>query len=290
MKSKNRILFLLIIALLFLKNNISFGYLNSSGNLSIYPHNHFYNTTSTYNLIHNHSFYNSRSNDLVDGITNPSSPFYQFWHPPRHIHPHNHAFNFGASNHLLHHNNHFMFPNMFNNSHLFAYERPTMFFSTPSGQYFDFSVKGLREYLDEKLANDNFAGYKEFDPYIRELEDKKANAQFSKVIFTIAGISMAILGFSRKETDEFGIETNEPNLGLILSGAGLITVGYLTYNSIIPKRKDLMKFINKHNIKYPNSLLKIGLNENKLAKNISTNSGRRQIKNRNRRIILHQLD
>ncbi|MGA1865130.1 MAG: hypothetical protein ACMUHX_08715 [bacterium] len=299
MGKKNSILFLLILSLLLFKNGSAFGYYNSSRHFGISNHNtfntfnsslnsgisshrSFYKSTSTFNsLSNNNSFYNHRSNNIIDGITNPASPYYRLWHPPPAQHIYNHAP--PSAIHLLHHNN--MFPKLLNNNSFFVYRSPTKLFSTSSGQYFDFSVEGLREYLDEKLINDNLASYKELDPYIKELEDKKKNAQFTNVILTIAGISMAILGFNKKETNEFGMERNEPNKGLVFSGAGLILAGFFTYNSVKPKRKDLMAFIDEHNIKNPNNLLKVGLNKNKLAKNISTDSGRRQIKTTGRRII-----
>jgi hypothetical protein len=134
-------------------------------------------------------------------------------------------------------------------------------------QFFEFNVSGMRDYLDS-IKDTQPKLYAEISPELERLETKRTQAR----LFALGSIAVGgalgafyiqkarngrISGSDDPFSDSFMARYEGPS-GTLMIVSG-IAVGALGYYLLNPDRKDLIKFINKHNSAIPDRPIRLQL-------------------------------
>lgn len=133
---------------------------------------------------------------------------------------------------------------------------------------FDYSVSGLRDYLDgEKESKPEL--YNKFNPDLEDLEFKRTLGLTTVITSTIVGVGIGASGytvFAKDETKEVvsgqTVTERKPNFTIVYIGGGIALAGALTGLLIMPGKADLNDFIRKHNSYNKPESIRIDLGSN----------------------------
>jgi hypothetical protein len=123
---------------------------------------------------------------------------------------------------------------------------------TANGQYFDVSIGGLENYVDNlKISRPDV-----YVQLILELDRLRAKRNLSWVVAgagVATGGAMMIYGW---QAGPVFMGEPQPHAGLMVGGVGVIALGMFATWYIQPDRKDYMNFLNKSNSLTPDSQLR----------------------------------
>jgi hypothetical protein len=139
---------------------------------------------------------------------------------------------------------------------------------TVSGQYYDASLSGVREFVDTYRTTDPQL-YAQLDAKASDLEAMRTRGWIVGVTAAAVGVATLVGGFMLYKPPPAG-STQTPDFTPLYVGAGvgipLILFSYWIGNAFAPGRTDYMDFVNYHNRLNPNRPLTWQLGWNPAAR------------------------
>jgi len=131
----------------------------------------------------------------------------------------------------------------------------------PDHQFFEFNVSGMRDYLDS-IKEIQPRLYAEVLPELERLERQRTMGRLvigGGVVVAVIGAASFLSSIPGPDSSNFG--ANGPGsvakaASLYITGIGIAAVGYFF---VLPDRKDLLKFLNKHNSVSPERAIRLQL-------------------------------